>query len=337
VHHRVAKAARTTALLAACSLLFGLGRGASAPPLATLGTLERCKRFAGVPADFGARETAGMVFIAGGDFEPGSTRGYPEERPAGRVRVDAFWIDRSEVTNAQFAAFVRATGYVTLAERAGAALVFYSPTERDLAERPYAWWRQEPGADWRHPEGPRSSIDDRMSHPVVQVALADALAYARWLRRTLPTEAQWEYAAKAGRSDDALHREPRDAHGTPLANFWQGEFPIHNERADGFATAAPVGCFPANRFGLFDMIGNVWEWTRDAYTISHADAHAHRSDAHGTLPASYVDGAGGARRVIKGGSFLCAASFCARYRVAARHAHEASQPAMHVGFRTVRE
>ncbi len=308
-----------------------------------LGTSALCRAYSGIPEGFGQSPTAGMVWVEGGVFTQGSQQGYRDERGGGAVRVPGFWIDRTEVTNAQFARFVEATGYVTEAERAGVAAVFRPPGASERAHA-YAWWTNVAGASWRHPEGPDSTVA-HPNHPVVQITHADALAYARWLGRTLPSEAQWEYTAKAGRDDPSLHREPRDARGRPVANFWQGDFPAHNDVQDGYETSAPVGCFAPNPFGLFDMLGNVWEWTGSVYTSSHRLED--RRDAMLAQHASAWDGASedvacsaparaGARLVLKGGSFLCAATFCARYRVAARHAQEADQPAMHVGFRTVR-
>lgn len=295
-----------------------------------LGTTQRCARYRGLPAGFAPGSKAGMVSIPAGDFVPGSMHGYPEERGAPRsVHVDAFSIDRTEVTNAQFERFVRATGYVTRAEREGSAPVFHVPTQAELEQRDYAWWTRVPGANWRHPSGPGSDLRGRANMPVVQVAYEDALAYAQWLGRALPSELQWEYAAKAGRTSDELHHEPRDGAGHPTANFWQGDFPLQNEREDGFAEHAPVGCYEPNPFGLHDMLGNVWEWTSDAYTASHRDRDQPQP---GT---SCSPSAEGARLVIKGGSFLCSATYCARYRVAARHMQEATQPSMHLGFRTV--
>jgi formylglycine-generating enzyme required for sulfatase activity len=282
-----------------------------------------------------------MVWIAEGEFTPGSQQGYAEERGGEAAQVAGFWIDRTEVTNAQFARFVAATGYVSAAERVGAAPVFHKPAAAEVAARDYAWWRLVPGADWRHPQGPASSSAGKPNQPVVQVSHADALAYAHWLGHSLPSEMQWEYAAKAHRDDSALHHEPRDAQGKPSANFWQGEFPTKNTLQDGFETSAPVGCYAPNSFGLFDMLGNVWEWTGSRYTSSHraqdsygdsaADSGGH---AAGDESCS-ASASSGSRLTLKGGSFLCAANYCARYRVAARHAQEADQPAMHIGFRTV--
>jgi sulfatase modifying factor 1 len=301
------------------------GASVAGPPGARLGSRAACAAYSGLPTDWGRSPIAGMVWIPGGRFVPGSTKGYPEERPAGPVTVAGFWIDRTEVTNAQFAEFVARTGHVTVAEREGRAPVFHVPSAAELEQRDYPWWRSEPGASWRHPEGPASDLAGRAHHPVVQVAYEDALAYAHWLGRDLPSEAQWEYAARGGQPDDGLQRAPRDRRGRPTANFWQGEFPLRNSGEDGFALAAPVGCFPPNPFSLHDTIGNVWEWTRDAYRGGH-DAAA----------ASCSHEAGASAHVIKGGSFLCSSDFCARYRASARHPQEPELPAMHVGFRTVK-
>jgi sulfatase modifying factor 1 len=293
----------------------------------TLGTRASCAAYRGLPEGWQASPTAGMVWISGGEFVPGSAAGYPEERSAGPMRVPGFWIDRTEVTNAQFADFVAGTGYVTSAEREGTAPVFHIPGEAEVAEGPYAWWRAVAGASWRHPEGPSSDLRGRGNRPVVQVTYEDAMAYARWLDRALPTEAQWELAARAGRGDGQLQRAPRDAHRRPTANFWQGEFPLRNSGEDGFVLVAPVGCFPPNPFGLFDTIGNVWEWTTDLY-------RANRREPEGVC----LQHAGSAKqsRVIKGGSFLCSPDFCARYRATARHPQDPEMPAMHLGFRTVK-
>jgi len=295
--------------------------------LTELGSKRRCAQYGGVPAGFATNKTAGMQFVPAGSFVPGSTQGYPEERGDEKpLQVASFYIDRTEVTYAQFERFVRATGYLTQAEREGSAAVFRVPTQAELGQRDFAWWTLVAGASWRQPGGPGSK--SQRNKPVVQVAYADALAYARWLGHELPTEAQWEYAAKAGRTSDDLHHEPRDRTGHPTANFWQGEFPLHNAREDGFAEQAPVGCYEPSPFGLHDMLGNVWEWTSNAYTASHRGRDT--ADSGSCSPDTP-----GARLVIKGGSFLCAASYCARYRVAARHMQEASQPTMHLGFRTV--
>jgi len=335
-----AKLSRSCALLGVMGVSIASGVGALAmlasPRGPALGTRELCAQYTGIPAGLERDPHSGMVFIAGGMLTPGSVRGYAEERGGTDQPIAGFWIDRTEVTNAQFARFVAATGHVTQAERSGAAPVFHRPSPEELAERDYAWWRPTAGADWRHPERPSSHMTDKPNHPVVQVTQADALAYARWLGRVLPTEAQWEYAAKANRDSEALHREPRGPHGEPLANFWQGDFPRVNTLQDGFETSAPVGCFAANPLGLYDVLGNVWEWTGSRYTSSH---RAQDQDLASDGAVAAVEGCSapaepGTRLTLKGGSFLCAANFCARYRVAARHAQEAEQPAMHIGFRT---
>jgi formylglycine-generating enzyme len=315
--------------------LLGLHDAARAKqaPRASLGSRAACRAYSGLPPGFGADPHAGMVLIESGTFAPGSREGYAEERPhalLSDVAVAGFWIDRTEVTNAQFRAFVEATRYVTRAERAGESAVFRAPGEAELGQGELVWWRSQRGASWRHPEGPGSDLGARAHHPVVHIAHEDALAYARWLGRSLPSEDQWEYAALAGLRSEAQHRAPIAADGSPLANFWQGVFPVHDEARDGFAGQAPVGCYPANRFGLYDMIGNVWEWTRDRYRPRSESAHAHAGGAGGCETGASQD-----PYVIKGGSFLCAANYCARYRVAARHAHEPTTPTAHIGFRTV--
>lgn len=269
---------------------------------------------------------AGMVWIPGGRFRMGSDRAWPEEAPVREAEVAGFWIDTHDVTNAQFARFVRETGYVTVAERThepGArlgAMVFSASADiQDLTDISQ-WWHLDPDADWRHPEGRGSSLAHRQNHPVVQVAYEDAVAYARWAGKDLPTEAQWERAARGGR-DGATFTwgdEP-DSMESPRADVWRGVFPAMDLGSKGFTGTAPVGCFPPNGFGLYDMTGNVWQWTRDAWTPDH-DAAVESAEA----------------RVIKGGSFLCAANYCLRYRPAARQPGDMSTGAAHLGFRTVR-
>jgi formylglycine-generating enzyme required for sulfatase activity len=285
----------------------------------------------------------------GGVFTQGAAPQRPEEGPPRETRVDSFWIDRTEVTNAQFARFVSATGYVTLAERPldpkayptlsgdqlkPSAIVF-------MGDRPEAirngWWQVVQGANWREPEGPGSSIAGKENHPVVQIAYDDALAYARWLGRDLPTEAEWEYAARGGLKGAAYSwgDQPLDMN-KPQANVWQGPFPEVDAGADGYkAETAPVGCFPANGYGLHDMAGNVWEWTKDWYrpnldpTQIANPAGPPRDRAF--TPASPDE----KRRVIKGGSFLCADNFCFRYRPPARESGVTDTGSDHTGFRTV--
>ncbi len=257
-----------------------------------------------------------FVFVPGGGFQMGSNDYYPDEAPIRDVVMEGFWIRRTEITNAEFRAFVAATGYVTVAERAppegvapGSAV--FVPAQRGEPIRPMSWWHWVPGADWRHPEGPGSSIDGRDGYPVTQIAYEDALAFAEWAGETLPNEAQWEYAASAGGtvSDSPYRIEDGAPH--PIANTWQGLFPVLNTGEDGFLGTSPAGCFEANAFELHDMIGNVWEWT--------------------ATPAT-----GTARGVIKGGSYLCAPNYCMRYRPAAREAQETGLGTNHIGFRTIR-
>lgn len=297
-----------------------------------LGTQDTCSAYDGRPALVVGQPT-GMVHVPAGRYTPGSQQGYADERPAGEVRVAAFWIDRTEVSNAQFADFVNAMGYVTEAERQGAAAVFRAPANAEEIQGDGSWWHYVKGANWRHPEGPDSDLRGREHDPVVQVTLADALAYAHWMGRDLPTEAEWEYAARANGRPELLDRAPRDAQGRPTANFWQGVFPELNSREDGYAGRSPVGCFPANGFGLYDMIGNVWEWTRDEYA-GPRQPHG-SSDPYASVRETDVAMAPGRPMLIKGGSFLCARDYCARYRASARYPQEANLGAAHVGFRTV--
>ena len=311
----------------------------------------------------------GMVWIPGGEFSMGcdDPRGQPfgghdpmpDTRPVHRVHVDGFWMDSTEVTNDQFAAFVAATGYVTVAETPPkaedfpgappenlvAGSIVFSPPEGpvDLGNH-YQWWTYVPGADWRHPTGPESSIEGRGGDPVVQIAHDDAVAYATWAGKRLPTEAEWEFAARGGLSgsmypwgDEFLED------GKAMSNTWQGPFPANNTSEDGFVFAAPVGTYPANGYGLHDMSGNVWEWCADWY---RPDTYARDEGAAGDLPS--VDPRGPAdsfdpqepgqpKRVQRGGSFLCNASYCARYIVGTRGKGEISSSTNHIGFRCVKD
>ena len=305
-------------------------RSAQAVPASTalpnLGTAQTCAHYAGVPARWPNEPHDGMAWVPAGRYTPGANDGYPEERPAGEVFVPAFWIDRTEVTNAQFARFVEATRYVTEAERSGGAAVFRAPAASDAGMAPGAWWRYVHGAHWRQPEGPGSTIVGRENQPVVQVTQADAAAYARWLGRELPSEAQWEYAARARGQGERIARGPRDGDGRPAANFWQGSFPYLDLKEDGYTDRAPVGCYSANGLGLHDMIGNVWEWTREPW---RGQREPHGADEPASPTTANTLG------VIKGGSFLCSPDFCARYRTSARHPQDTTLGAVHVGFRTI--
>lgn len=300
--------------------------GAPAADLAALGSFERCEHYGGLPPGWLQRRDAGMVAVTAGKAELGSERGYADERPVLRERVGSFLIDATEVSNAQFSAFVAATGYITDAQRLGGGVVFASPAT-DAAASPSSWWKFQAGADWLHPEGPGSSIKGRSNQPVVQVTRADALAYAHWLGRDLPNESEWEAAAKAGRANTESDAAVGSAE-APRANFWQGNFPYTDDARDHYAGRAPVGCYAANALGLHDTVGNVWEWTRDDYRGPR------QPHGHGDAAAVHAS-AGTEAAVIKGGSYLCAANFCVRYRASARHPQEADLPTSHVGFRTV--
>jgi sulfatase modifying factor 1 len=284
-----------------------------------------------------------LVDLPGGSFRMGSTSFYPEEAPIHTVVVVPFAVERHPVTNAQFGEFVDATGYVTVAEQPldpaifpriqdvrGGAMVFRpTPVPVDLRDW-RQWWDWVPGADWRHPFGPDSDIADRDDHPVVQVAYPDAAAYARWAGRRLPTEAEWEYAARAGSTTTYSWGDEANPDGELMANTWQGRFPYRNDGALGWVGTSPVGTFPPNAFGLFDMIGNVWEWTATEFS-----AH-HRLDLPPKAcctPAGPADPA--VSQVLKGGSHLCAPEYCHRYRPAARSPQSQDTATTHIGFRCV--
>jgi formylglycine-generating enzyme required for sulfatase activity len=280
-----------------------------------------------------------MVWIPDGSFTMGSDEHYPEEAPSRDVEVRGFWIDPYPVTNARFGDFVAATGHVTAAERAPtpqeypladpallvpASIVFTPPAHRvDLSDH-LRWWSLVPGADWRHPDGPGSTLDGLDEHPVVHVAYEDAAAYAAWAGAALPTETEWEYAASSATRSEFAWGDTLIPDGVHMANVWQGEFPMVNLRSDGFERTSPVGSFPANRFGLFDMIGNVWEWTSSAFGTHRAGSACCGADGEGTQ-----------EKVMKGGSFLCAPNYCQRYRPAARMRQTADTSTCHLGFRVV--
>ncbi len=286
-----------------------------------------------------------MVWIPGGDFIMGSNKFYREERPARRASVGGFWIDPRPVTNADFAAFVRASGYLTTSERApdpaaypdadpvllvpGSA-VFTKPGGPVGLRDHQAWWAYVPGANWRHPEGPDSNIDDRADHPAVHVSFEDVSAYADWAGKSLPTEAEWEFAARGG-LDDATYAwgEEFAPDGQIMANVWQGRFPFENLAEDGYEGTSPAGAFPANPYGLYDMIGNVWEWTASAY----GQPRVGTDKPSCCQSKESVDHA--AARVVKGGSHLCAPNYCLRYRPAARQSQSLDTSTTHIGFRCV--
>lgn len=315
-----------------------------------------------------APHPAGMVWIAGGEFTMGQAdpRGelcggnepLADARPLHRVRVDGFWMDRTEVTNAAFARFVAATGYVTVAERpprpgdypgvprallVPGSAVFSPPLRRVALDDFSPWWRYVPGASWRQPEGPGSSTAGKEDHPVVHVAYEDAEAYARWAGKRLPTEAEWEYAARGG-----LESQPYPwgaalaPDGKWMANTWQGEFPHAGRADDGHLGSAPVASYPPNGLGLHDVAGNVWEWCSDWYrpdTYARASPGLPRVDPRGPAEHESLDPLepGQPKRVQRGGSFLCSDQYCARYLVGARGKGAPDTGSNHVGFRCAQD
>jgi sulfatase modifying factor 1 len=302
---------------------------------------------------------ADTVWIPGGTYRMGSDQHYPEEAPAHRVTVNGFWIDRTPVTNRDFREFVNATDYITFAEirpdandypgalahmlKAG-SLVFTPPKQApDLRDWSH-WWNFKFGANWRRPYGPRSSISGLDEHPVVHIAYRDAEAYARWAGKELPTEAEWEFAARGGLDGAEFAWGDEFAPGgRPMANTWQGEFPNQNLANDGFERTSPVTAFPPNGYGVHDMIGNVWEWTSDWFAPKH-EADASKAccipaNPRGAREEGSYDPCQPRikipRKVIKGGSHLCAPNYCRRYRPAARHAEAVDTSTSHLGFRCV--
>jgi len=340
-------------------LMLGLGAAALAAAFAFAARKSADPRRPPAPAP------PGMAWVPGGEFLMGSDSApaWPDESPAHRVAVRGFWMDRTEVTNSRFRAFVRATGYRTTAETppdlgeilkqlppgsppppkeslVAGSLVFTPPPGRVPLDDFSRWWTWTPGADWKHPEGPGSNLDGRDDHPVVQVSWDDASAFARWAGKRLPTEAEWEFAARGGLVAKPYvwgDAEP-GAGGIWRANTWQGEFPHENTARDGYRRTAPVGSFPPNGYGLHDMAGNVWEWCADWYR-----ADLYRSRAGGGVVADpagpdsgYEPGRPfGAMRAQRGGSFLCNDAYCSRYRPSARHGATPDSGMSHAGFRCV--
>jgi formylglycine-generating enzyme len=303
---------------------------------------------------------ADMVWIPGGTFQMGSEKHYPEERPVRRVSVDGFWMDRTPVTNALFARFVAETGHVTMAEKPpnpadypGAkkellhpgSLVFVKPPNPVDLRDFHNWWRFVLGADWRHPRGPNSTIKGREQYPVVHVAYSDAEAYASWAGKALPTEAEWEFAARGG-LDGAEYAwgNEIEVDGKLMANFWQGEFPWQNLKQDGYEGTSPVGAFPPNGYGLVDVTGNVWEWTTDWYGLLLQEAKPQKACCTPHNPRGGDESVSYdprqpeiriPRKVIKGGSHLCAPNYCRRYRPAARFPEPIDTSTCHLGFRCI--
>ena len=307
------------------------------------------------------KNTDGMVWIPGGVGIMGSDTGPPDEVPPHPVAIDGFWMDSTEVTNRQFKEFVDETGYVTLPERKPelrsiqegsglenieildefnqpgsiCSLQLNSRDDIDPEKGAYSWWQYMPGADWRHPEGPDSNIDDRMDHPVVHVSWLDAMEYCKWRGATLPTEAQWEYAARAGHDGNFYPwGNDRNPENQWKHNIWQGTFPIKDTAADGFSTTAPAGNYQANAYGLYDMSGNVWEWCADYYQPDYYSLGPIRNPPG---PDSSFDPQepGIIKRVQRGGSFMCSDQYCIGYRVSARMKGEEDTGAFHTGFRCV--
>jgi formylglycine-generating enzyme required for sulfatase activity len=299
----------------------------------------------------------GMVWIAGGTFSMGCEQcGMPDALPVHPVTVSGFWMDRTPVTNAQFEAFVKATGYVTVAERTPdpkdfpgvppealqpGSLVFTPPASSVPLDDPSRWWAYVPGANWRHPEGPGSTIVGREDHPVVHVAWEDAAAFAKWAGARLPTEAEYEFAARGG-LDGSLYAwgDELQPGGRWAANIWQGEFPDKNTGEDGYTGTSPVTAFPPNGYGLYDMGGNVWQWCADWYAPDTyrklAAVGTPARDPRGPDASFDPQEPGVRKRVVRGGSYLCTAQYCTRYLVGSRGKAEVSSGASNLGFRTVR-
>ena len=291
-----------------------------------------------------------MVFIPGGTFNIGSDTNYESEKSASDVTMDSFCIDRHEVTNAEFRQFVEATGYQTIAERPlskeqfptlseeqrqPGSLVFQPPSEGIEQVAYLSWWHWTVGANWQHPYGPDSNIKGKDNYPVIHIAYDDAVAYANWKGKTLPTEAQWEYAGRGGLKDQDFSWGNR--YSAKKANTWQGIFPFLNTKQDGHLGTAPVESFPPNGYGLYDMTGNVWELTSDWYSVGHGGKEHSLNPTGPTKNASFdpTKPSEGSLHVIKGGSYLCAKNYCSRYRPAARESQAPDTGTTHVGFRLV--
>ncbi len=349
-------------LLLACIVLGGCGTASSPPPaIPTAASAEA------LPADLlieaPGPAPAGMSWIPGGAFQMGASKPqFPDEAPAHRVILDGFWIDQTEVTNAQFQEFVTATGYVTIAEKkpkredfAGQVEDLASIPEENLVAGsicynskfdpktlrkdhplwPYQVWKYVAEANWKQPEGPGSNLDGRGDHPVVHIAWDDAQAYCQWKGHRLPTEAEWEYAARGGRAEEEYPwGNERTPQGEWQHNIWQGEFPLKNEVQDGFLQTSPVKTFPPNGYGLYDVSGNVWEWCQDWY---QPDYYSRSPLRNPTGPAFSTDPLEPniPKRVQRGGSFMCSDNYCLGYRVAARMKGDPSSGTFHAGFRTV--
>ncbi|GAB4017905.1 formylglycine-generating enzyme family protein [Spirosoma koreense] len=295
--------------------------------------------------------TDGMAWIPGGTFLMGADE-FPDARPMHSVTVKGFWMDEHEVTNAEFARFVAATGYKTVAERplnpadypgvpvaqlVPGSAVFTPPAQKVSLANPLQWWEYVKGASWQHPKGPKSSIQGRENEPVVHVSYDDALAYAKWAGKRLPTEAEWEFAAQGGKGNRTYYwgNELKPS-GKWVANIYQGSFPDRNTSEDGFAGAAPVKSFSANPYGLYDMDGNVWEWCQDFYRPDYYMKSA-KDNPQGPADSYDPDEPGAVKRVQRGGSFLCSDEYCIRYKAGSRGKGEVSSGSNNLGFRCVRD
>ncbi|MGV3753895.1 MAG: formylglycine-generating enzyme family protein [Verrucomicrobiota bacterium] len=345
-HRWVAGCAFTGLALTGLCLLAGCGDASKNPEAASNSPKAEVK-----PSDMSW--TNGMVWIAGGKFHMGSEAGQTDEKPVRQISVDGFWMDKTEVTNDEFEKFVKATGYVTIAERKpdpkdfpGAApemlvagsIVFRPPPGEVPLDNHYVWWTYVPGASWKHPEGPGSNIQGREKHPVVHVSYFDAEAYAKWAGKRLPTEAEWEFASRGG-LDRKMYGwgEEQTPGGKWVANIWQGKFPNGNSMDDGFRTTSPVGTFPPNGFGLLDMAGNVWEWCADWYApTTYAQMPERNPQGPSQQESNDPNEPGVAKRVQRGGSYLCSDSYCTGYRPSARMKNTPDSATSHTGFRCVR-
>lgn len=297
--------------------------------------------------------TTHMVLVNAGEFTMGNAQ-FSDAKHVHQVRLSAFYIDEHEVTNAQYAQFVEATGYITVAEKAldsadfpgvdpallqAGSAVFAPPARVGSLHNAMQWWNYELGANWRHPEGKSSTLIGRENHPVVHIAFADAEAYAQWAGKRLPTEAEWEYAARAAKSSESLYYwgTEKTINGKWVANIFQGSFPVNNTAEDGFAGTAPVKSFPANALGLYDMEGNVWEWCADFYSPSYAVSDSISVNPQGPESSFDPQEPQAIKRVQRGGSFLCTDQYCERYKAGARGKGEINSPTNNVGFRCVKD
>lgn len=294
--------------------------------------------------------TEGMVWIPGGTYQMGADE-FADARPVHAVSVDGFWMDEHEVTNADFARFVKATGYKTVAERplnpsdypgvptdqlVPGSAVFTPPAQKVTLDNPLRWWTYVKGASWQHPDGPQSTVQGRENWPVVHVSYEDAAAYAKWAGKRLPTEAEWEFAARGGQSPQTYYwgKDLKPANKW-VANIYQGSFPDHNTKDDGFAGAAPVKTFPANPYGVYDLDGNVWEWCADFYRPDYYGQSPNRNP-QGPTDSYDPDEPGAVKRVQRGGSFLCSDQYCIRYKAGSRGKGEITSGSNNLGFRCVR-